>query len=59
MRTNPAPRRAAEPTRIRNLETRRAALVRELATVNSLLRKARPVVRGEEDWDFDPRSVSL
>ncbi|MFU0504162.1 hypothetical protein [Pseudaminobacter sp. NGMCC 1.201702] len=43
---------------IRFLELRRRALVKELAAVNAELRRARPVVRAEDDeWDFDPRVV--
>ena len=45
----------------RYLEHRRAALVRELRRVNEELRQRTPAPKAREDndWDFDPRSVSV
>lgn len=36
------------------LETRRAALVRELAAINRKLRQREPGA-DNDDWDYDPR----
>lgn len=41
--------------RTHNLEREKSRLVRELAAVNSLLRRKGEVQLLDKDWDYDPR----
>jgi hypothetical protein len=47
-----------DPGQRQRLERERAALVQQLARINRMLRQ-RVLSAHEEDWDFDPRTVSV